>query len=99
LLAPSIQEGCSNVCLESQARGKYCVVSDAEGMNEIIIDGTTGSITPKGDWMAIADAIENYYQMPYVSRLASSSESIKFIERDYLRSLQTQKWIDFFQKT
>ncbi|MFN4198205.1 MAG: glycosyltransferase family 4 protein, partial [Flavobacterium sp.] len=43
----SIQEGFCNAVLEAQAMGVFCVVSDAEGLSENIVDGVTGSLVPR----------------------------------------------------
>jgi len=43
----SIQEGFCNSVLEAQAMGLLCVVSDAEGLSENVIDEQTGWVVPK----------------------------------------------------
>jgi len=72
LLAPSIQEGCSNVVLEAQSRGLYCVVSDAEGMNEVIENNVTGKICNPWDENEWIQAIEEYCELEYESRKKKS---------------------------
>jgi colanic acid/amylovoran biosynthesis glycosyltransferase len=97
LLAPSLQEGCSNVCLEAQARGVFCVVSDAEGMNQVVEDQITGLITPIGNAEAIANAIETYYQKDNTNKLNSSTIAINRIKNRFLRSQQMKQWEAFFE--
>lgn len=43
----SVQEGFCNSVLEAQAMGLLCVVSDAEGLSENVLDGDTGFVVPK----------------------------------------------------
>jgi len=50
----SLQEGFCNAVLEAQAMGKICIVSDAEGLTENVVDGITGFVVPKGNSVALA---------------------------------------------
>jgi colanic acid/amylovoran biosynthesis glycosyltransferase len=43
----SISEGFCNAVLEAQAMGCFCIVSDAEGLPENVLDGVTGCVVPK----------------------------------------------------
>lgn len=43
----SISEGFCNAVLEAQAMGCLCIVSDAEGLPENVLDGVTGWVVPK----------------------------------------------------
>ncbi|MFC4739545.1 glycosyltransferase family 4 protein [Flavobacterium ponti] len=43
----SLQEGFCNAALEAQAMGLLCIVSDAEGLSENVINNETGFIVPK----------------------------------------------------
>lgn len=54
----SIQEGFCNAVLEAQAMGLLCVVSDAEGLSENVLDGITGWVVPSMNAKALADRIE-----------------------------------------
>lgn len=56
-LQPSIQEGFCNSVLEAQAMGLLCIVTDAEGLSENIINGKTGWVVPKRNHKAILDKI------------------------------------------
>lgn len=54
-LQPSVSEGFCNAVLEAQAAGLLCIVSDAEGLPENVIDGETGWVVPKRDSGALTD--------------------------------------------
>jgi len=56
-LQPSIQEGFCNAVLEAQAAGLLCIVSDAEGLSENIVHGSTGWVVPKRNTISLTDKI------------------------------------------
>lgn len=56
-LLSSLSEGTSMTLLEAMSFGKPCVVTDAGGNAEIIIDEKNGLVTPNNDMQSFADAI------------------------------------------
>ena len=46
-IQPSIQEGFCNAVLEAQAMGLLCIVTDADGLSENVLDGEPGWVVPK----------------------------------------------------
>ncbi len=97
LLAPSIQEGCSNVVLEAQARGLYCVVTESEGMKEIIENGVTGKICARFSDMDLLQAIKDYQKVEYNERLRIAQYSANRIRRNFSREKQIKEWSNYFQ--
>lgn len=65
---PSFHEGLCNACLEASFAGLPQVVSDAGGNAEIVVDGATGAVVPKGDVDALAAALERYVADPGLGR-------------------------------
>jgi glycosyltransferase involved in cell wall biosynthesis len=61
---PSFHEGLCNACLEAGFAGLPQVVSDAGGNAEIVVDGQTGAVVPKGDAAALAAALARYLADP-----------------------------------
>jgi glycosyltransferase involved in cell wall biosynthesis len=49
--------GCPNASLEAMARGLPLVATDAGGASEQVIDGENGRLVPRGDGVALGDAI------------------------------------------
>jgi len=58
-LLSSLSEGTSMTLLEAMSLSKPCVVTDAGGNPEIIIDGKNGLVTPNDDYYAFAHACLN----------------------------------------
>lgn len=97
LVAPSLQEGCSNVVLEAQARGLYCVVSESEGMNEVVEADVTGKICKRFSDEDILSAILEYQQKTYDERMKIAKHSIKRIYNDFSRKKQLKEWAEYFE--
>ena len=66
---PSFHEGLCNACLEAGFAALPQVVSDAGGNAEIVADGATGAVVPKGDVLALAAALSRYLGDPALGRL------------------------------
>ncbi len=98
LLAPSIQEGCSNVVLEAQARGVFCIVSDAEGMNEVIEDQKTGVICEMWEDQLWIEAILEYVSLNQNTRKEIAEYSINRVSKNFTRSKQIEKWENYFNE-
>lgn len=60
LVLPSLREGFPNVVLEAAAMGIPAIVSDATGVRDSVVDGTTGYIFPVGNYSALAKKIETF---------------------------------------
>ncbi len=50
-------EGLSNALVEAMMLGKACITTDYPGADEVIRDGETGIIVPRGDSARLAEAI------------------------------------------
>ena len=54
---PSYREGFPNVVLQVGAMGRYSIVTDINGSNEIIEEGSNGTIIPVKDTAALTEAM------------------------------------------
>jgi glycosyltransferase involved in cell wall biosynthesis len=57
LLLPSVEEGIANVVLEAMASGTIVLSTNCGGLNEVIVDGHNGFLTPIRNAAAMANKI------------------------------------------
>jgi colanic acid/amylovoran biosynthesis glycosyltransferase len=85
----SIQEGFCNAVLEAQAMGKLCIVSDAEGLSENVLDQQTGWVVPKYDSALLSKKILEEIQLTNIEKNAISKTASERVKKEF--NLQTQK--------
>jgi len=76
-LLSSLSEGTSMTLLEAMSVGKSCVVTDAGGNSEIIVDGSNGLVTENGSVNKFAEGIERL--------ISNKKEIIKMEEESFKR--------------
>lgn len=64
----SIQEGFCNAALEAQAMGVMCIVSNAEGLSENVLNNKTGWVIPKRQPELLANKIIEIISLPEKDR-------------------------------
>ena len=64
-LLSSLSEGTSMTLLEAMSLSKPCVVTDAGGNAEIVLNGETGVVTPNDDANSFAQGINNLLSNGY----------------------------------
>jgi len=57
LVMPSLKEAFGVAVLEASACGRPAIASDVGGVSEVLVDGQTGILVPKGDADKLAEAI------------------------------------------
>ena len=68
-IQPSIQEGFCNAVLEAQAMGLLCIVTDAEGLSENVLDGETGWVVKKRSPQVIYERIKNLISVCFCEKV------------------------------
>lgn len=92
----SVQEGFCNSVLEAQASGMICVVSDAEGLAENVVNNVTGFVVPRRSPTLLATKLRN------VCRLSNNQlDEMSKVARERVRTLfdveqQHQRFREFF---
>ncbi len=61
---PSLAEGISNTILEAMASGLPVVATQVGGNSELVVEGESGFLVPRGDPTSMAGAIERYLEDP-----------------------------------
>ena len=97
-LQPSLQEGFCVSTLEAQATGLLCIVSDADGLRENVIDEKTGWIVPKRDPEAFAEKIEEVLELTEEKRKIIAMNARQRIEKEFKTEDQIRKFKEFFDE-
>ncbi|WP_348810500.1 glycosyltransferase family 4 protein [Flavobacterium maritimum] len=93
----SIQEGFCNAVLEAQAMGKICIVSDAEGLSENIIDKETGFVVPKRNPVSLCEKIVEVVKMSESEKKTMMGRAITRTAAEFKLSRQIKKFTAFYE--
>lgn len=96
-LQTSIQEGFCVSVLEAQASGLLCVVSDADGLKENVIDKVTGWIVSKRNPGAFAEKISDILKMSESEREVVIKNARERIENEFRIESQNKLFKNFFE--
>lgn len=94
----SLQEGFCNAVLEAQAMGTLCIVSDAEGLTENVVDKITGFIVPKRNALSLANAIQDVFSLSESVKSKVKEEAIKRIKENFNLKNQVRDIIAFYEE-
>lgn len=92
----SLQEGFCNAVLEAQAMGKLCIVSDAEGLSENIVDGVTGFVVPKRNPVSLAEKIWDVVAQPTEVKFQWSQNAIERVQKEFNLEQQKEAFLIFY---
>jgi colanic acid/amylovoran biosynthesis glycosyltransferase len=93
----SIQEGFCNAVLEAQAMGLLCIVSDAEGLSENILDDQTGWVVPKRNPQLFAKKIMEVVLLSKEQKTKISTNAVHRVKAAFNIEKQTQEFVDFYK--
>ena len=94
----SIQEGFCNSVLEAQAMGLLCVVSDAEGLSENVLDQVTGFVVKKRRPKSLVKKIKEVLIMNEALKENMKKIAKERIKNDFQLSNQIKKFIAFYEE-
>lgn len=95
----SIQEGFGNAVLEAQAMGLLCIVSDADGLVENVLDNQTGFVVPKRNSNLLALKIEEVLVLNEIEKSTIINQALKRIKFLFSLDKQKEKFINFYEQT
>ena len=98
LILPSVQEGISNVVLESMALGLPVVSSDCGGMKEVINNGRNGFYFPARDSKALEKLLLKVMNLTYQEREKIINEGKKYIDQNFNPKLIKSEFYKFYKK-
>ena len=98
LILPSVQEGISNVVLESMALGLPVVSSDCGGMKEVINNGRNGFYFPARDSEALEKLLLKVMNLTYEEREKIINEGKKYIDQNLNSKLIKSEFHKFYKK-
>lgn len=93
----SISEGFCNAVLEAQAMGLLCIVSDAEGLQENVIHGQTGWVTPARKPKLLSQKLLSVIHLPQKDLRVIRQKAIERIRRDFNHDKQHKEFKQFYQ--
>ena len=95
-LQPSIQEGFCNAVLEAQVMGLLCIVSDADGLSENVIDKKTGWVVPRRSSEAIYNKLKKVLVMKDSDILKIKSNAIERVREKFNILYQRKLFNEFY---
>jgi len=95
-IQPSIQEGFCNSVLEAQAMRLLCIVSDAEGLGENVINGITGWVIKKRDSNSIANTIISILNNTIENLNKIRNNCVNHVTSNFNLHSQNKKWGSYY---
>jgi colanic acid/amylovoran biosynthesis glycosyltransferase len=92
----SIQEGFCNAVLEAQAMGVYCIVSDAEGLSENVLNGNTGTVVQKRNPKALESGLKEYCQLTELEIAKRRQRAIERVKINFIEAKQQLQFMQFY---
>ncbi|TDU34419.1 colanic acid/amylovoran biosynthesis glycosyltransferase [Gelidibacter sediminis] len=92
----SIQEGFCNAVLEAQAMGLLCIVSNAEGLAENVLDKHTGWVVEKRQPIILAQKIEEVIALSVVEKQSIRERAVDRVRNQFSLTQQQQKFQEFY---
>jgi colanic acid/amylovoran biosynthesis glycosyltransferase len=93
---PSLSEGFCNSVLEAQALGKLCIVSDAEGLSENILDKQTGWVVHRCQPKVLAKQIIKTINLSTAKKLDIQKAAIQRVKNHFGLEQQQEKFSEFY---
>ena len=96
-IQPSIQEGFCNAVLEAQAMGLLCIVTNAEGLSENVLDGKTGWVVLKRSPEPITKQIIKIKNIGKLQYNKIRKNAIARVNNQFRLTDQIKNWTIFYK--
>ena len=94
----TVKEGLCMANLEAMAIGRPTIVSDDPGLKDAVIDGVTGFVVPRGDFISLADRI--VFLLQHKQRYTMLSKNARNLIKERFNIDQTvSEWEKLFADT
>jgi len=93
----SIQEGFCNAVIEAQAMGLFCIVSDADGLNENVLNNETGWVVPMRKPKELAEVFNNYLLLSELQKKEIINNAISRIKIQFSLENQKKHFLNFYK--
>lgn len=94
----SIQEGFCNAVIEAQSLGLLCVVSNAEGLAENVLDAKTGWVVSKRNPELLAKKIEAIIKLSEEEKQEVRETAIARVNKEFGLKKQHEAFVHFYTK-
>ena len=92
----SIQEGFCNAVLEAQSMGLLCIVSNAEGLDENVLDGQTGWVIPKRQPQLLVKQLVQVIQLSADDKEVIRTRAIRRVRDEFNLHKQQAAFLAFY---
>lgn len=92
----SLQEGFCNAVLEAQAMGLLCIVSDADGLVENVIDQETGWVIPKRNAILLAQKMADVLQLEETKAQMIKKNAMERVKNEFNLEKQNALFLSFY---
>lgn len=92
----SIQEGFCNAVLEAQSMGLLCIVSNAEGLAENVLDTKTGWVVPKRNPETLAEKIRKVIALPEAEKARIRTFAMQRVQNEFHLIKQNHDFVAFY---
>ena len=93
----SISEGFCNAVLEAQAMQLLCIVSDAEGLSENVINNATGWVVPKKNPNLLVNKLKDVFSLPDNEKEKIKIEARKRVVSNFNIEKQQKNFVGFYK--
>jgi len=98
LFLPSAEEGIANVVLEAMSTGVLVLTTDCGGMEEVVVDGINGFVTPIRNAHKMAKKILEISQISDNQKKQMTSKALETIHKQHSEELMIDGMLDLYSE-